>query len=270
MGRAQGERGPARDRLVQQRVAPGVLAVDDGRAAEDRDAARGAQALEEAFAVLRVGHRDDVLLRQVVGERVEGRTAAVQGLEVERPHVGHDLVDQVVEVQQRTPAEVAAPADEAALGEVLEVDRQTGVGLSGEEVRAVERAGGGAVDVVEQPRAVELLQRGDHPGGHDAAHPAALDAERDLVRVGVPGASALQHSGDVVHVHMIDTRERFIYVQPDRIVRALIVGEQRHLQESMYPGSRIRSLPGPWRSSHGHARARRPGDRASGNTPFSR
>ena len=112
-------------------------------------------------------------------DRVEPQRALV------RPHV----VDHVVHVERGTAAQRPHGADEAGIAEPVLVERGQVGGLAGEQERGVERAGGGAVHLVERVAQAELLDRRGHPGRHDAPHPAALDHERDAAPVG-PGPRA--------------------------------------------------------------------------------
>ena len=79
---------------------------------------------------------------------------------------------------------------------------RVGVGLqavrrvAAQQPDRVQRAGAGPEDEVERAREAEVVHRDRHPGRHGAAHPAALDRERDT---GARGAVAQRLDDRVRH-----------------------------------------------------------------------
>ena len=111
----------------------------------------------------------------------------------QRALVAPHLADDVVHVEDRATAhQRVAEVDEARVPEPVRIQRGQVGGLAGEQEGAVERARRGAVDLVEGVAQAQLLDRRRHPRRDDAAHPAALDDERDPAPVGaLTGLGAL-------------------------------------------------------------------------------
>ena len=114
-------------------------------------------------------------------------------------------VEDLLDVDHRLAPDDLHRAHERARRERAPVGGGAALRGAGEERGAVDRAGGRADDEVEARRQLEPLERRRHPGRHDAAHAAALEHERDPVRVRAarpgrePRESPLaQHRGDGV------------------------------------------------------------------------
>ena len=82
------------------------------------------------------------------------------------------------------PRSARSEADEPRIAEAVLIEGGQVGRLAGEQEGRVERAGRGAVHLVESVAQAELLDRRGHPGRHHAAHPAALDDQRDPAAVG--------------------------------------------------------------------------------------
>lgn len=153
------------------------MGIEDGQSGAGFE--RGQQielsvmAVEEDFAPgLDLG-RDDI----------ERRPVLAQAIEIEPFSARDDLPEEEVHVNDFPEAR---GVDEAAIGDVLVVDRSAERGLSGQEVRAVDGSGRGPVDGVEGVDEAELLQGDDGPSAGDAAHGAALEDAGRLARDGSP------------------------------------------------------------------------------------
>ena len=88
--------------------------------------------------------------------------------------------DAVVRVVDVDDLEQPPRVDEAAVGDVVEVDGHAELALPGEKVRGVHGPGGGRIDLVEHLAKAEEIEREEASGGDDAPHPASLDDQRKL------------------------------------------------------------------------------------------
>src|SRR5829696_3695815 len=100
--------------------------------------------------------------------------------------VGRGVVEDELHVEGGAPEQQPGRVDERPRGQRPAVGLRARPRDAAEERRPVERAGRGPDDEVEGPREPQALQRRRHPGRHDAAHPAALQDERDAVAVLAP------------------------------------------------------------------------------------
>lgn len=130
-------------------------------------------AAEEDFAPGLNFGRDDV----------ERRSILAHAIEIEPFSAGDDLLEEEVHVHDFPQAR---GIDEAAIGDVLVVDRGAEGSLSGQEVRTVDGSRRSAVDGVEGLGEAELLQSDNSAGAGDAAHGAALKDARRFERTRSP------------------------------------------------------------------------------------
>ena len=106
------------------------------------------------------------------GSTGEARTAAKQA--------GRELLDEPRDVDDRAAAhEGAAAADELADELGVRPGQDAVAHAAGHEPHGVARPRRGAVGRVERAGQPELVERQRHPARHGAAHPAALDDQRD-------------------------------------------------------------------------------------------
>ncbi len=91
--------------------------------------------------------------------------------EVESLAMRDDLVEEEIHVHDLAHAPWI---DEAAIGDILVIDRGPEGGLSGQEVGAVDGSGRSAVDGIEGAGESELFQGNDSARTGDAAHGATL------------------------------------------------------------------------------------------------
>ena len=180
------ERDVHGDRLRDRRVEPEPAPEGDRRSGEPRQPRRGAHRAAHLLLIAQAREIDDLRPLDVGGRAMQLDRAAQDALDLERPLLTPDLADHIVHVEQRAPAQRAPEIDEGRVAEAVLVERGQVRGLSGEQEGAVEGSGRRAVDLVERALQAELLDRRRHSGGHDPAHPAALDHERDPPPVRAP------------------------------------------------------------------------------------
>ena len=109
-------------------------------------------------------------------------------VDAQRALVAPHLADHVIHVEDGAAAqERLTKVDEAGIAEPMRVQRGQVGGLACQQEGAVERSRGGAVDLVKGVAQAELLDRRRHARRDHAAHPAALDDQRDPAPVGPRG-----------------------------------------------------------------------------------
>mgnify|MGYP006969322246 CR=1 FL=1 len=162
-------------------------------------------AAEEDFAPGPHVGRDDI----------ERRSIRAHAREIEPLSARDDLLKEEVHVHDLPqPREM----DEAAVGDVLVVDRSAEGGLSSQEVCAVDSSGRSAVDGIEGVGEAELLQSDDRSGAGDAAHGAALE---DAGRFGRDGG---YESGVALDLPFEDVVQGDVWPKPPDAVRERLQG----------------------------------------------